>query len=205
MKDPERDEMRVLRPTPQQARENPDPQESSNPVPWPLLAMVALVVAFGIVYIGRSQIEIPSSWGDGRDAAELAGQRKSGAAKVDGAALFASVCAACHQASGQGLPGVFPPLAGSEWVQGRDSTAAAILLYGINGTLTVKGAAYNGAMPAFKDQLSDEQIAAVLTFVRSQWGNTGTAVKAEVVAAAREELKARTAPFAGDKELPPHD
>jgi mono/diheme cytochrome c family protein len=191
--------------TPQQQRENPDPHEQGRPIPWPLLCLVALLFAFGIVYIARSDIETPAAWGDGRDMAELAGKKKGGAGKVDGAALYASLCVACHQASGQGLPGVFPPLAGSEWVQGKDSTTAAILLHGITGGLTVKGTTYNGAMPAFKDQLSDEQIAAVLTHVRSQWGNTAAAVTADTVAQVREEHKARTASFAGDKELPAHD
>ncbi len=191
--------------SPQQQRENPDPHEQARPMPWPMIALVALLFAFCIVYITRADIETPAAWGDGREMAELAGAKPGGAAKVDGAALYASLCVACHQASGQGLAGVFPPLAGSEWVQGRDATAAAILLHGINGALTVKGATYNGAMPAFKEQLSDEQIAAVLTHVRSQWGNQAAAVTTETVAKAREEHKARTASFAGDKELPSHD
>lgn len=191
--------------SPQQQRENPDPHEGTRPIPWPLVALVALLVAFGIVYITRADIDTPAAWGDGRDMAELAGARPAAGAKADGAALYASLCVACHQAAGQGLPGVFPPLAGSEWVQGKDSTVAAILLHGINGALTVKGTTYNGAMPPFKDQLSDEQIAAVLTHIRSQWGNQAAAVTAETVAKAREEHKARTAAFAGDKELPSHD
>lgn len=191
--------------SPQQERENPDPQERANPVPWPILGLAALLVGFGVVYILRADINSPATWGDGRSASELAGASKSAGAKVDGAALFASLCAACHQATGLGLPGVFPPLAGSEWVIGKDATAAAILLHGINGALTVKGTVYNGAMPAFGGQLNDEQIAAVLTYVRSQWGNSAAAVSAETVAAAREAHKARTGPFEGDKGLPPHE
>ncbi len=191
--------------SPQQERENPDPQERANPVPWPILGLAALLVGFGVVYILRADINSPATWGDGRSASELARASKSASAKVDGAALFASLCAACHQATGLGLPGVFPPLAGSEWVIGKDATAAAILLHGINGALTVKGTVYNGAMPAFGGQLNDEQIAAVLTYVRSQWGNSAAAVSAETVAAAREAHKARTGPFEGDKGLPPHE
>ncbi len=191
--------------SPQQQRENPDPHEQTRPLPWPMVALVALLFAFGIVYISRSDIESPAAWGDGRQQSELAGAKPAGGAKVDGAALYTSLCVACHQAGGQGLPGVFPPLAGSEWVLGKDATTAAILLHGINGPLTVKGAAFNGAMPAFKDQLSDEQVAAVLTHVRSQWGNQAPAVSAETVALAREQHRARTASFAGDKELPPHE
>lgn len=190
---------------PQQRRENPEPSEARHPVPWPVLAMVALLMTFGIVYISFQPINAPAAWGDQRDAAELAGEQKAAGAKVDGGALYASLCAACHQANGQGLPGVFPPLAGSEWVIGRETTTAAILLHGITGPLQVKGSAFNGAMPPFKDQLDDAQIAAVLSHVRSQWGNSAAPVAAEVVAQVRAEHQTRTAPFAGDKELPPHD
>lgn len=201
MNDARKNSTRSRKPSPQQQRENPDPHEEARPIPWGLLAVVAMMVAFGVVYIARSDIESPSTWGDGRDVAELAGPKKSASAKVDGAAIFSSLCAACHQATGQGLPGVFPPLAGSEWVTGSDSTLSAILLHGINGSLTVKGTSYNGAMPAFKDQLNDEQIAAVLTYIRSQWGNSAAAVTAETVAKAREKHADRKQAFGGDKEL----
>ena len=192
--------------TPQQERENPDPVEKPNPMPWPMLLLAAGLMSFGIVYITQANIETPSAWGDGRTRAELTGAKKdAGGGKVDGAAIFASLCVACHQATGLGLPGVFPPLVASEWVLGKDTTTAAILLHGINGALTVKGVAYKGAMPAFKDQLSDEQIAAVLSHVRSQWGNAAAAVKPETVAAVRAETKDRPGPYGGDKELPPHE
>jgi len=190
---------------PQQRRENPDPHEERNPIPWPLLILVALLVGFGVVYIAYSRIDTPSAWGDGRSRADLEGEVKTAGAAVDGGALYASLCAACHQPTGLGLPGVFPPLAGSEWVAGKDTTAAAIVLHGITGAVTVKGTVYNGAMPAFKAQLSDEQIAAVLSHVRSQWGNSAAAITAATVAQVREQTKARSESFAGDKELPPHD
>lgn len=188
-----------------QRRENPDPHEQTRPVPRPLLMLAALLVAVGGAYIVLSDIETPAAWGDGRQAEELVGAKRRGGPSSDGAALFASHCAACHQATGEGLPGVFPPLAGSEWVNGRDSTVAAIVLHGITGSLTVKGSHYNGAMPTFGGQLSDEQIAALLSYLRRQWGNQAAPVTAETVAQTREAHKARTAPFAGDADLPPHD
>ncbi len=190
---------------PQQGRENPEPVEQSNPAPWPVLALVVLMMSIGVVYIVNADIETPARWGDGRQKAELTGPKKSASAKIDGGALFGSLCVACHQAGGQGLPGLFPPLAGSEWVKGKDSTVAAIVLHGITGSITVKGTVYNGSMPTFKDQLSDAQIAAVLSHVRSQWGNGAAPVIEQTVAQARETHKARTAPFGGDKDLPPHD
>ncbi|NKI92458.1 cytochrome c [Rhizobacter sp. SG703] len=190
---------------PPQRRENPDPHEERKPIPWPLLILVALLVGFGVVYIACAHVDTPSAWGDGRSRAELEGEVKTAGAAVDGGALYASLCAACHQPTGLGLPGVFPPLAGSEWVAGKDTTAAAIVLHGITGPVTVKGTVYNGAMPAFKAQLGDEQIAAVLSHVRSQWGNSATAITAATVAQVREQTKARSESFTGDKELPPHD
>jgi mono/diheme cytochrome c family protein len=120
-----------------------------------------------------------------------------------GAEVFAARCAACHQSGGTGIPGAFPPLAGSAWVTGPDVTAVRILLHGIQGPLTVNGAAYNGAMPAFASQLSDEEIAAVLSYVRSQWGNQASPVQAGQVTAERAATAARSEPWNGDADLAP--
>jgi mono/diheme cytochrome c family protein len=123
------------------------------------------------------------------------------AAGGDGAEIFAVRCAACHQAGGTGIPGAFPPLAGSNWVTGREVTAVRILLRGVQGTLTVNGVAYDGAMPAFESQLSDGEIAAVLSYVRSQWGNKAAPVGAALVAAQRAATAARSEPWNGDVDL----
>jgi len=147
----------------QQRRENPDPDEGRTPIPWLVLALAVALAAFGVDYISHSNLDAPATWGDGRSAAELAGDKPAAGAKVDGGAIFNSMCAACHQATGLGLPGVFPPLAGSEWVLGKPDTLAAILLHGVSGPLEVKGTVYQGAMPAFGSSLGDAEIAAVLT------------------------------------------
>ncbi|MBX3623073.1 MAG: cytochrome c [Rhizobacter sp.] len=187
---------------PQQAREHPEPEEGANPMPWFVVGLTALLLAFGVVYIARSSITGAPAWGDGRSRAELQGPEPAAAgARVDGAAVYASRCVACHQASGMGLPGVFPPLAGSDWVAGKDTTLAAIVLHGISGPLTVNGKPFNGAMPAFGGQLNDAELAAVLSHVRSHWGNTAGAVSAATVAAMRRDTAARSTPFAGDAEL----
>ena len=193
---------------PQQQREYPEPFERTRPVPWFVLLLAAGMVALGVAYILQSNVNTPSAWGDGRTPADLSGDARpapgvagGSGAQADGAAVYASLCVACHQATGAGLPGVFPPLAGSEWVVGKDSTAVAIVLQGINGSLTVKGAVFAGAMPSFKAQLSDEQVAAVLSHVRSSFGNSSPPVEADTVARVRESLKARSEPFAGDADL----
>ena len=183
-------------------RENPEPEEGTRPVPWSVVILTECLVVFCIAYIGYANVDTPSEWGDARNPSELAGgPPAAGAAKVDGAAVFASSCAGCHQATGAGLPGVFPPLAGSEWVAGKDGTAAAIVLQGVTGDLAVKGTTYKGAMPAFKAQLSDDQVAAVLSHVRSQWGNAAAAVTPATVAKVRSQLASRAEPFAGGKDL----
>ena len=183
----------------QQARENPEPHEATNPVPWIVVALAAAPLAFGVWYIARAPLQGDAQWGDARSVDELRGRR--GAAAADGAAIYAARCAACHQATGPGLPGVFPPLAGSEWVTGPDETLAAIVLHGVSGPLTVRGAAYDGAMPGFAAQLQDAELAAVLSFVRTQWGNAAPAVGAETVGRVRQATAARAAPFKGDAEL----
>lgn len=189
---------------PQQQRENPEPQEGSNPMPWFVIVLTALLMAFGVVYISRSTIANAPALGDGRSTAELQGAAPAAAgAAVDGATVYASRCLACHQAGGAGLPGVFPPLAGSEWVTGKETTLAALVLHGVSGALTVKGSTYQGAMPAFGAQLQDAELAAVLTHIRSRWGNAAAPVTTETVAAVRKQTAARTEPFKGDAELMP--
>jgi mono/diheme cytochrome c family protein len=191
---------------PQQQRENAEPFERHHPVPWPLLAGTVLLMALGVAYIVVAEPNSPSQWGDGRSAAELQGTVRSGAAgagdvAVDGAAVFTARCVACHQTTGLGLPGAFPPLAGSEWVLGSEATLAAIVLHGVSGAMQVKGTGYSGAMPAFKEQLQDAEIAAVLSHVRRQWGNAAPAVSSAAVAAVRQATAARSEPFKGQVEL----
>lgn len=185
-----------------QRRENPDPTERSRPMPWFVLMLIAMLLAFCMVYIVQSEVDTPSAFGDARSFAELRGKpgAEAGSA-IDAAAIYAARCAACHQAGGQGLPGVFPPLAGSEWVNGRETTLAAIVLHGVTGALTVKGNAFSGVMPTFKEQLSDAELAALLSHLRSQWGNTAAPITAATVAEVRQATAERSKPFDGDKEL----
>lgn len=106
-------------------------------------------------------------------------------APVDGAKVYAQQCAACHQPSGQGLAGAFPPLAGSEWVTGAPELSIKVLLHGLSGEISVKGVKYNGAMPAFGAALDDESIAAVASYIRSSWDNGASAITPEEVATLR--------------------
>jgi mono/diheme cytochrome c family protein len=189
------------KPLPQQAREHPEPQERSRPVPRALLALTALLTAFGIGYIAQAELDGGSSLGDQRTQAELRGRSEEGADVVDGAALYAARCAACHQAGGTGVPGVFPPLAGSEWVSGGERRLVAIVLHGVTGPITVQGVRYDGAMPAFKNQLGDAELAAVLSHLRTRWGQGAGVVAAASVGEVRAQTASRQTPFGGDQEL----
>nr|WP_315252039.1 cytochrome c [uncultured Duganella sp.] len=94
----------------------------------------------------------------------------------DGKALFMKNCAACHQATGKGIPGAFPALANSKFVQGQGSEVAGVLLKG------------RGGMPDFSESLSDREIATVLTFVRSSWGNQAAGLSEAEVGTLRTAL-----------------
>ena len=111
-----------------------------------------------------------------------------------GAQIFSSTCAACHQAQGEGT-NVYPPLAGSEWVNGDESRVIRILLHGLTGEVEVQGQVYSGAMPPWGPTLSDAEIAAVLTYIRSSWGNNAFPVTAATVAKARTSYAGRTTPW----------
>lgn len=117
----------------------------------------------------------------------------------DGAATFASNCASCHGAAGEGISGVFPPLDGSSIVAGEPETAVRIVLKGLQGPVTVAGAGYNGFMPAFGGILSDGQVAAVLSYVRSFPSNNGSAVTAGEVQTVRAATASRNQPWTSDE------
>ncbi|MEJ2172226.1 MAG: cytochrome D1 domain-containing protein [Woeseiaceae bacterium] len=104
-----------------------------------------------------------------------------------GEAVYLANCAACHQPSGVGLAGAFPPLAGSDYLQGNRKEVLAAALFGLEGPITVNGVEYNGVMPSL-GHLRDEDLAAAITYVFGSWGNDLAAVSVEEVAALRAEL-----------------
>lgn len=113
-------------------------------------------------------------------------QEEPDAPMQQGRAIYLANCAACHGPTGDGLPGAFPPLAGSDYL--RDNREAAIkgIINGQQGPIVVNGQTYNGVMPGF-GHLSDDAIAAVTNYILSSWGNDLGQVSAEEIAALRSE------------------
>lgn len=115
-----------------------------------------------------------------------------------GEQVFTTVCAACHQANGKGLPGAFPSLVGSEWVTQDPETPIRIVIAGLSGPIKAADTEVNSMMPP-PPGLDDEKIAAVLTYVRKSFGNSADAVTPDQVAAVRANLAGRTSPFTAEE------
>jgi mono/diheme cytochrome c family protein len=111
---------------------------------------------------------------------------------ANGQAVFVRVCAVCHQANGQGVPGVFPPLAGSPIVDGDPKLLIRLVLHGLQGPIEVNGKTYNSVMPGQGPLLKDHEIANALSYVRNSWGHAASPVSADDVAAIRASEKRTT-------------
>lgn len=105
-----------------------------------------------------------------------------------GKGVYMQLCVACHQPTGMGLPPVFPPLTQTDYVSGSPERFAAMILKGVIGPITVKGMTYNNVMPPQEALLTDEKIAAAITYVRGSFGNASPAVSPDVVKAARAKF-----------------
>jgi mono/diheme cytochrome c family protein len=168
-------------------REREEPREGLEPAPW-WVWTISVVVLFAMgFYVGRY------SGTFGPHAHELEQPQIGGAAAAEpppnGAQVFSAICQPCHQDGGVGVEGKYPPLAGSEWVAGDASIPARIVLNGLQGPIQAKGKTIVNEMPAFGNQLNDAEVAAVITYVRSSFGNKAGPADAKLV----RELRDRTA------------
>ncbi len=137
-------------------------------------------------------------------AVQAASASPAPAAAPDGRQLYQR-CAVCHQPTGAGVPGTFPPLAGSDWADAANAALPIrVVLKGLQGPVTVKGQKFNGTMPAFGtgQPMTDADVAAVLTYVRSSWGNKGSAVSAEDVAKERTATASQSGPWTAAQLAP---
>ncbi|HMG04098.1 MAG TPA: cytochrome c [Chthoniobacterales bacterium] len=183
-------------------REKREPRVGLEPLSLWLIAIYGLAIFFGGAYLGRYSGNFS---GDGLDP--LGGAPRSTKTGVTGPGgaqtaelsqadrgkkIFSANCATCHQMTGTGVAGQYPPLAGSEFVNGGTRRLGMIVLKGLQGPLVVKGVTYGSAvMQPWEKTLNDAKIADVLTFVRQEWGNKGGPVAPEGIAALRKELASR--------------
>jgi mono/diheme cytochrome c family protein len=164
-------------------------------------ATAVLLVCVAFAACGGSKDNAAAGQAAASPGAAPAAAQVAVVAVPNGQQLFQR-CAVCHQATGLGLPGSFPPLAGSEWATAANAAVPIrVVLHGLQGLVTVKGQKFSNAMPAYgtNQPLSDAEVAAVLTYVRSAWGNAASAVTAEQVAAERTATASRATMWtAGD-------
>lgn len=175
-------------------RENLEPTEAAGPIPRVFLVFIGAVLSFGGYYLI-----------DEAPTLDYAGDRRSVQLEKDpvestGESLYAARCAPCHQSDAKGVPGAFPPLAGSKWVTNQPKTVARILLLGLNGTIEVSGQTYNGVMPS-QASLSDEDLAKLSTFIRSSFGNNASPVDQSLIAKVRSSLNGRKDPWTSTELL----
>jgi mono/diheme cytochrome c family protein len=200
-------------------REKREPRVGLEPLSIWLIAVYGLALFAGGAYLGRYSGNFS---GDGLDP--MMGPppvKKGGAAQGPteqvelsphdrGKKIFAANCQTCHQANGEGVPGQYPPLAGSEFTNGGSHRMAMIVLKGLQGPVKVKGQQYGSAvMQPWDKTLTDQKIADVMTYERSEWGNHASPVTAEQIAALRKELAGHPESFsehdilsAPDEDIP---
>ncbi len=196
----------LLKVTAAAKREFPDPTEGNSQLPAGLLLVFAAIICFAGAYFGiyhggfqgdvfNESDSTPALLSSKKAATSVVTQAPVELSLVEqGKAIYAN-CQPCHQASGLGIPGQFPPLVGADYVVGSEKRLIAILLKGIGGPIAVAGSTYNGAMPAWEKALSDRKIAAVASYVRATWGNAAPEISEAKVAALKKELAAKADPW----------
>jgi mono/diheme cytochrome c family protein len=171
--------------------EVPAPQK--GPIPVWLVGLIGLGIFWAGAYLFSFSGGFKADVFDFEPKFGVAGGPKGAPdPKVVGKALFSSNCITCHQATGLGVPGQYPPLAGSE-VELGDATnhLIAIVLKGLQGPVVVEGKPFNNSMQAWEAQYTDQQFASILTYVRSDWGNNAPPITADMVKQIRAEFKDR--------------
>jgi mono/diheme cytochrome c family protein len=172
---------------------------------WLVVVMLLLLLGAAVSFDRRGGWFEPKVYGPYTSVADLERfqpRARGGVNLSRGKAMYEKTCALCHNTDGMGKPGQFPPLAGSEWVTAPGpNRLIRIPLIGLAGPIKVKGQDWNLAMTAMGASLSDDDLAAVLSYIRQAWGNKAPPVTAEQVKAIRAELGNRTQPLSADELL----
>ena len=198
-------------------REKREPRVGLEPLSIWLIAVYGLAIFFGGAYLGRYSGGFSGNSLDPYPGPQVAkkapgpGGGPTGPAELSpaerGKKVFAANCQVCHQADGNGSDSQgYPPLAGSEITNGGSRRAAMVVLKGLQGPITVKGKQYGSAVMQPWESLGDQKVADVLTYERSAWGNKGSPVTKEQIAALRKELASHPGSFtAHDVESAPDE
>ncbi len=158
------------------------------------LGALAHVVVFALI-VGTTAYGARLALGD-VEAGDSTSSHPSPTALIeDGAEIYMTRCMSCHQMNGRGVPGVFPPLAGTEWVTGDKGRLIRVVLQGLMGSIQVGDETYSGAMPPWSSFLDDEQTASLLTYIRSSWGNEASEITPAEVGKVREATSERRDPW----------
>ena len=183
-----------------------EPRANWRSVPVWLLVLLMLLIYWGMLYFDRhggwfSQ-EVYAPY---KSQAEVAFYQPvtEGPDLARGKTVFESVCALCHNPDGMGKPNQAPPLAGSEWVMAAPSRLIRIPLYGLNGPITVKGQkmVFPTGMLAMGAALPEDDLAAVLTYMRNSWGNKASIITPAQIKAIKTEVGNRPQGFTPEEIL----
>lgn len=177
--------------------ESPEPQAKRQAAPVWLFVLLFLLLYWGLVYLDqRGGSFSPQVYLPYRSLADLQKyQPAAGGSLEQGKAAYEKACILCHGPDGLGKPNQAPPFAGSEWALGSPNRMIRIPLVGLSGQLKVKDQEWNLSMPAMGAALSDDDLAAALTYIRQSWGNKASAITPEQVKAVRGEIGNRSQPF----------
>ncbi len=171
-----------------------------DPFPLLLLGIMCCAIFFGSIYLAHYSGHFdPSIYNEHQEPATGPVAAATVTPVQLGKRTFSQVCIICHQAMGQGVPGIYPPLAHSEWAQGSEERIISIVLHGLTGHIKVDGKEFNNTMAPFGAALKDDQIANALTYVRQEWGNKAPPVDSATVAKVRTETAGRTKPWTVDE------
>ncbi len=175
-------------------QQKPEKPEGYSRFPLVVLGIMCMSIYLGALYLAHHAANFDATvYNENQPARKGAAEPAPVVTPAMlGKRLFTANCIACHQTTGQGIPGVYPPLAGSDWAQGPEERVIRIVLHGLSGPVKVSGKDFSNVMTPFGSLLKDEQIAQVLTYVRQEWSNNAPAVAPEAVAKIRAETATRT-------------
>lgn len=175
-------------------RESSLPEEGNERGPWWLYTVIVGTLAFGFFYMGfylgefsdRTHVLYES------ETAQVSEVEPELTKAELGQQTYTNVCQNCHQADGAGIPGVYPTLHGAPLAINEKEKLIGLILHGLEGELLRENGTYNAIMPAWQDRLNDKEVAAVATYIRTQFGNAAGEVIAEDVTPVRERERTQS-------------